>query len=125
MADREYSRLQNRIEGLERQNRWWRGIATLALVGSIIAFAGAVREVVADSDPDLEALRVGSLDVINGDGDIVAHLGVRSSGAGGLWITNAAGERVLVLNQNDRGDGRISIRDAEGEEGQRLEGGGE
>ena len=44
------------------------------------------------------------------------HLGVRTSGAGGLWITDREGTRVLKLNQSQDGSGRITVLTAEGEE---------
>lgn len=67
----------------------------------------------------LQNLRAQSLDIVNEQGDVVVHLGVRSSGAGGLWLTDASGTRVLKINQDERG-GLITILDAKGEGGGTL-----
>ncbi len=66
-----------------------------------------------------ENIKAKSLDIVNDNGKTVLHLGVRSSGAGGFWITDKNGNRVTKLNQDING-GRISIINKEGKEAATL-----
>lgn len=109
--------LRNRVARLERSRHRQRVFAAAMTLGFVmtlslftaLGLAGA-------NEPPAETIRARSVDIINEDGTVVLHLGVRSSGAGGLWITNAEGKRVLVLNQSPDGSGKISVRDAGGRE---------
>lgn len=62
---------------------------------------------------DVQTVSVKSFDVVNDRGEVVIHLGVRTSGAGGFWIADEKGARVLELNQNERG-GLITVLDRAG-----------
>ncbi len=107
-----YRDLESRIIALERSNRRLRlGFGLLAFAAVALVTAGMGGEAPA---PVLEEMRVRSLDVVNDDGVAVVHLGVRSSGAGGFWLTDASGRRVVHLNQTLRGAGRVSVSNAAG-----------
>ncbi len=107
--------LLSRIAALERSNRRLR-----RAFGLFVLVAAALLTTAMGGDqataPALEDLRVRSLDVVNDDGVVVVHLGVRSSGAGGFWLTDSRGRRVLHLNQNVHGAGRIAVSNADGGE---------
>ncbi len=106
--------LESRIAALERSNRRLRlAFGLLALAAVALATVAMGGETAA---PALDELRVRSLDVVNDDGVTVVHLGVRSSGAGGFWLTDARGRRVIHLNQNVQGAGRLAVSNAEGGE---------
>ena len=108
--------LESRITALERSNRQLR-----VALGVLLLVVITLSTVAASSKPAaLEMLRVRSLDVVNDDGVTVIHLGVRSSGAGGFWLTNAEGNRVLHLNQTEQGGGRIAVSTAAGIEAAQL-----
>ncbi len=110
-----------RLRALETANRRLFvvvvGLGVLFLAGLGLLLAGQVD---ADDGVPLPALQARSLDIVNEDGKTVVHLGVRSSGAGGLWLTDAEGRRMLKLNQTVEGTGRIAILDATGREVQVL-----
>lgn len=104
------STLEARVAALERGRRF-RSIACglaggLALAGFLTAGSPDV--------PDRIVAR--SVDIVREDGTVVVHLGIRSSGAGGVWLTNAEGARVLKLNQDAAGAGRIAVLDEAGRE---------
>ncbi len=109
-----HSDLESRIDALERSNRRLRlafGLLAVAAVALLTVATGGEETAV-----PLDDLRVRSLDVVNDDGVTVVHLGVRSSGAGGFWQTDARGRRVVHLNQNAQGAGRIAVSTADGGE---------
>ncbi len=62
-------------------------------------------------------LQVSSVDIVNDSGEVVVHLGVRSSGAGGIWVTDEVGQKLLKLNQDESG-GVITILASDGSEAQ-------
>lgn len=104
-----------RLVDLERANKrlgWLVFLLALLVVGQT-TFSCVGRGAARPTEP-LRALSVKSLDVVNDNGEVVVHLGVRTSGAGGLWIAEANGARVLKLNQNDAG-GLITVLDRAGE----------
>ncbi len=101
------AQLARRVDALERSQRRLRaGLAATAV--ALACALGAACLSGAQAQPGAQALRVRSLDVVNERGDVVVHLGARSSGAGGFWLTNAGGTRVLKINQDERG-GRITL----------------
>ncbi len=107
--------LESRIATLERSNRRFRlafGLLALVAVALLTAAMGAGEA----TGSAIDDLRVRSLDVVNDDGVTVVHLGVRSSGAGGFWLTDARGRRVVHLNQTVQGAGRLAVSNADGGE---------
>ncbi len=108
--------LHARIQRLERSQRqfWIIGVLAAGIWFCQSAFACVHRDDPRASSPDSpSALAVSSLDVASAQGEVVVHLGARSSGAGGLWLTNERGIRILKLNQNERG-GLITVLDSRG-----------
>jgi len=102
--------LPTRLDRLERRNRLLAltvcGLTIFASAQATISCVGRTATATPTTPP--QALTVSSLDVVNGSGEVVVHLGARTSGAGGVWLTDATGKRVLKLNQNERG-GLITI----------------
>jgi hypothetical protein len=108
-------RLEARVRDLERGRR---GARLVAVAGMVALVAAGV--LVWAADGELPALKARSLDIVNDEGAVVVHLGVRSSGAGGVWITGSDGARVLKLNQAKDGSGLITVLSASGNEIARL-----
>ena len=106
--------LANRIARLERANkRLFLLAGLLALLYCVSAAISCVGGATASSPTAPKTLSVKGVNIVNDEGKVVVHLGVRTSGAGGLWLANADGTRVLKLNQNERG-GLITIMDRSG-----------
>lgn len=105
--------LESRIAALERSNRRLRVTFVLLAVAAISLVTMAMNG--EETASPLDDLRVRSLDVVNDEGVTVVHLGVRSSGAGGFWLTDAQGRRVIHLNQNAQGAGRVAVSTSNGE----------
>jgi hypothetical protein len=101
--------LAQRVTALERSYRRIRA-AVLALALVVVALT-----TLAMTDGQPAELRARSLDIVNEDGTIVVLLGVRSSGAGGFWLTDAGGNRVVHLNQSPDGSGRLVLSSPDGE----------
>ncbi len=103
--------LESRIAALERSNRRLRLAFSLLAAAAIALLTMAMN---GEETTPFDDLQVRSLDVINDEGMTVVHLGVRSSGAGGFWLTDAQGRRVVHLNQNAHGAGRVAASAADG-----------
>ena len=103
--------IEQRLRKLERTNRILvLCLTTLILVFGYLALAGQAKA------PVMETVLARELNIVNEEGKVVAHLGVRDSGAGGFWITNSEGTQVLKLNQNNVGDGKIQVLNGQGVE---------
>ncbi len=103
---------EERLARVERSNR--RLVLAVFSLGVLIAVLGVFSLVSQRSTAEPEQLKVQSLEVVNDKGDVVVHLGARTSGAGGLWLTDAGGTRVIKINQDDRG-GLLTVLDSSGE----------
>jgi hypothetical protein len=103
--------LEHRILRLERANRILvLGLSILALGLGSLVLTGQIKSTITD------VVHTRALNVVNDEGRVVVHLGVRSNGAGGFWLANKEGAEVLKLNQTEEGGGRILVFNSQGVE---------
>jgi hypothetical protein len=101
--------LEQRLERLERENRWMRRLGAVA-----VAVVAAVLLMGQDKAKDLPDLVVRSLTVKDKDGKVRATLATLATGSAYLRFLDKSGKRRAALDVLNDGTPRLRLFDAKG-----------
>jgi hypothetical protein len=112
MGDSSWQALARRVDCLERENRWWKRLASMTLVlPGIIVLLGVAAGKKANSPTELRGQRIVLVDKAE---QARAELTMLPDNRPGLMLTDDAGKPRLLLALSKYGEPMLSFADAGG-----------
>jgi len=103
--------LAARVESLERGMRRWRRLASVLVLGLVVA--GTVAATRQERIPDVVTAR--TFAVVNKAGKFVVVMGAPVNGNGHVSVNNKAGNFVVTMGVDKHSNGRVAVKNKAGE----------